>query len=50
MNPEIRRPDYMFGPSDGSAALLWPRLTSADPSETLTDPIVPKDRSADLPG
>jgi hypothetical protein len=50
VNPEALTSGYMFGPSDGSAALLWPLLTSADPSETLAGLIVLEDRSADLPG
>jgi len=30
----------MFGPSDWSAVLLWPLLTSADLSEPLTESVV----------
>ncbi len=30
-----------FGPSDRSAVLLWPRLTSAAPSDLLTKAVVP---------
>ena len=41
-NPRVLTTDYMFGPSGWSAALLWPLLTSADPSEFLTKPIVPR--------
>jgi len=41
MNPKVLTTDYMFGPSDWSAVLIWPLLTSADPSEPLTESIVP---------
>jgi len=39
-NPQVLTTDYMFGPSDWSAVLLWPLLTSADPSEFLAKSIV----------
>jgi len=39
-NPQVLTTDYMFGPSDWSAVLLWPLLTSADPSESLAESIV----------
>lgn len=35
-NPTVLATDYMFGPSDWPAVLLWPLLTSVDPSESLT--------------
>jgi hypothetical protein len=41
MNPKVLTTDYMFGPSDWSAVLIWPLLTSADPSEPLAESIVP---------
>jgi len=41
MNPKVLPADYMFGPSDWSAVLIWPLLTSADPSESLAESIVP---------
>jgi hypothetical protein len=39
--PAVLASDYMFGPSDRSKVLLWPLLTSAEPSEPLTGFIVP---------
>ena len=39
-NPTVLATDYMFGPSDWPAVLLWPLLTSADPSESLTRLVV----------
>jgi hypothetical protein len=39
-NPQVLTTDSMFGPSDWSAVLLWPLLTSADPSEFLAESIV----------
>jgi len=40
-NPKVLTTDYMFGPSDRSAVLLWPLLTSAKPSGPLAESIVP---------
>lgn len=40
MNPKVLTAGYMFGPSDWSTVLIRPLLTSADPSEPLTRPIV----------
>jgi hypothetical protein len=39
----------MFGPSSRRAELLWPRLTSDDPSRPLSTPVA-QGRSSDLPG
>jgi hypothetical protein len=39
-NPQVLTTDSLFGPSDWSAVLLWPLLTSAEPSEPLTGSIV----------
>jgi len=41
VNPKVLTTDYMFSPSDWSAVLLWPLLTSAHPSEPLAESIVP---------
>ena len=45
VNPKLLTSGYMFGPSDESAVLLWPLLTSADPSE---DPCGPHSPSGQL--
>ncbi len=39
-NPQVLTTDDMFGPSDWPTVLLRPRLTSAGPSESLTESIV----------
>jgi len=39
-NPKALTTDYMFGPSGGFVALIWPLLTSAAPSATLAGSIV----------
>jgi hypothetical protein len=49
MNPQAFTTGYMFGPSDGSAVLLWPLLTSAGPSEALADLIVLKGQTCRSP-
>jgi len=42
MNPKVLTADYMFGPSGWHEILLWPLLTSADPSESFTKFVVPE--------
>ena len=39
-NPQVLTTDDMFGPSDWSAVLIRPLLTSAEPSGPLTESIV----------